>query len=112
MVKIEDITVENLHRKLKKGKIKKLVKEVFGEDISIREFAGDFNIAKKFKLYNFLILSLPKSFLRIDSYFNKFNLSDLQYFDKTKELAEKYENFFGEEVTLRTPYSKLKNEIK
>ncbi|MCX6749852.1 MAG: hypothetical protein NTZ83_00160 [Candidatus Pacearchaeota archaeon] len=97
MVKIEDVTVENLHSKFKLKRVERLIKEVFGDSIDTAEYSLGLFVAEKYK---------EGHFLKISSYEPRFFLTDRKYFDKAKELAEKYENFFGEEVILKTDYSK------
>lgn len=102
MVKIEGISIEELHDKLKRGKVGKLVREIFGKDISIR-------ISDLDNLYIREKKSTPKAFLVMHSYKDEFRLREEKYFDKTKELAEKYEQLFGtetSEVTIKLDYSK------
>jgi len=97
MVKIEDVTVENLHSKFKMKRIRGLVREVFGKSIKVSESEFGLSVAKRSK---------EEHFLKISSYTPRFILTDKEYFDKTKELANKYETNFGGEVTLKTDYSK------
>ena len=104
MVKIEDVTVENLHSKLKTKKVGKLIKEVFGEDINISE--GGYSLFIRVKPKDSPVRIIPNSFLKVDLSRDYFILTDKKYFDKTKELADKYETNFGGEVIIKTNYSK------
>jgi hypothetical protein len=106
MVEIEDLTVNSLQKKLKTGRVKGLIKEIFGKDVHIKKFAGNLYVGEKNKLFNFVTLSPKRSFLDVDLYFDKLSLEDEKYFDKTKELAEQYEKNIGNTVTIRTDYSK------
>ena len=113
MVRIEDVTVESLHRKLKRKKVEELIKEVFGKFIDITECANSLYVRErhipKFLFYPMLGFGLvkSKSFLGIRLHYDKFDLSDEKYLDKTKELAEKYKMEFGNEVTIKTDYSEI-----
>jgi len=108
MVKVEGISVEELHERLKRKKIERLVKEVFGENFAVDESIGNLYIRKRKKsnLWEILSMSFPKFFLNIFPDKNKFNLKDKRYFDKTYELAEKYELLFEIEPTIKTDYRK------
>jgi hypothetical protein len=64
MVKIEGISIEELHSKLKREKVGKLVKEVFGKDINVR--ISDLN-----HLYIREKERTPEAFLVIHSYKQK-----------------------------------------
>jgi len=108
MVKVEGINIWELHSKLKIGKIEKLVKEVFGKDIDIDECAGNLFVREKQTIYNKLRMLSNSSFLTIYTFINKnkFKLKNEKYFSKTQELAEKYEQLFGGEVTIKLEYRK------
>ena len=108
MVKIEGISVDELHIKLKTGKVEKLVKEVFGKDVEISEYVNILFVKEKQTIYDKVRMVPNPSFLNIFLSINKnrFELKTHNYFDKAKELAEKYETNFGGEVTLQTDYSK------
>lgn len=95
MVKIETISVKDLHKKLKAKRAGKLAEEVFGEDIKADCFYGDLAISDK-----------SSTFLTVLIDINRFSLSRKEYFDKTYEFAEKYESNFGGEVTIKPEYSK------
>lgn len=98
MVKID---ARGIQEKLKMGKVGKLIKEVFGNSFEI--IYSDFNKItvqeKDFDDFSFVI-ALEK---------NEFHLRNRKYFNKTKELAEKYEQLFlgdKKEVTIKTRYFK------
>ncbi len=107
MVKIEGISAEELHSELKKKKVEKLVKEVFGKEIEVDECVGNLFVREKSNLINILKMSPNPSFLNIYLSLgkNNFELKDSKYFDKTYELANKYETNFGGEVTIKLDYS-------
>ena len=100
-----------MHIKLKKGRVERLVKEIFGKNIDITECTDNLFVREKSNLRDFLKMSARPSFLNIflsiDK--NKFELKDAKYYDKTYEFAEKYEANFGGEVKIRTDYSKERN---
>ena len=96
MVKIETISVKELHNKLKTKKVGKLAEEVFGKDFKIYCPSGGMTINEKDS----------DVFLTVITDINRFSLNRKEYFNKTYELAEKYEQNFGCEVTIKTEYSK------
>ncbi len=114
MVKIEDVTVESLHRKLKIRKVEKLAREFFGP-LAITEVANSLYIEEKpkyipenlFKAMSGLGIIISNQFLVIHLYGEEFNVKDKEYFDKTMEFARQYStNFGGKGITLITDYSK------
>jgi len=108
MVNVRGIDSEKIHFKLKKGRTKGLLKEVFGKEFVVDEFLDNLYVRKKPSLFNYFSMSWPKSFLTIDLNLDKnsFKLIDEKYFDKTIEFAENYEKYFGVEVNLVTDYSR------
>jgi len=97
MVKID---VTGIQRKLKMAKTGKLIKEVFGNSFGIKYSDLDQIIIRERESSDdfFLIITLQK---------NEFHLKDRNYFDRTEELAEKYEQLFlgdGAEAIIKTRY--------
>ncbi len=106
MVRIEGINAEKIHLKLKTSRTKGLLKDIFGKEFVIDEYFNSLYVRKRPSLFNYLIMSWPKSFLSIDLNLdkNKFKLINEKYFNKTIEFAENYEKYFGVEVNLITEY--------
>jgi len=107
MVKIEGISVEELHKKLKIKRIEKLVKDVFGKNIDLSQCVNLY-VGEKPRFLNYLKMSFSKPFLTINLFIdkNRFCLNDRKYFDKTYEFAKKYQDYFGEETTIKLEYPK------
>jgi hypothetical protein len=102
MVRIENIAES------KGPEAMQLAKEVFGK-------SGNISVIKPDSYEVYIIKNRFLSFfppfdqtliLAIDTYFDEFKLYKEKYFDKTKELAQKYEKHFKAEVTIKTDYSK------
>lgn len=94
MVKINPTGIS---RKLKMKKTEKLISNLFGDSFDITDSLLDIIYVRDKASQYPLIISLSE---------NVFALTNRQYFDKTMELAEKYESNFGGEVTVKTNYSK------
>ena len=100
MVKINPTGIS---RKLKMKKTEKLISKIFGNSFEITDSLLEIIYVKDKNSQYPLIISLSK---------NVFALTNRQYFDKTRELAEKYEESFGTEetnenggeVTIKTDY--------
>lgn len=100
MVKINPTGIS---RKLKMKKTEKLIKEIFGDSFDITDSLLDIIYVRDKASQYPLIISLSENILA---------LTNRQYFSKTRELAEKYEELFGTEktngkggeVTIKTTY--------
>jgi hypothetical protein len=66
MVIIEGINAEKIHLKLKTGRAKGLLKDVFGKEFVVDEFSSSLYVRKRPNLLNYLNMSWPKSFLIVD----------------------------------------------
>ncbi len=100
MVKIDAVGIS---RKLRTGKTEKLIKEVFGDFPLITSSPSRMiGVKDRDFLEPFLIIGLEE---------NRFVLMDKKYFDRTYELAEKYEREFGSEVILRIKYLTINPNI-
>lgn len=102
MVKIEDIAES------KGPEVKQLAKEVFGKSGNISVIKPD--LYEVYVIKNRFLSFFPPFdqtlILAIDTSFDELKLYKEKYFDKAKELANKYETRFGKEVTIKTDYSR------
>ncbi|MEK6833751.1 MAG: hypothetical protein AABY32_06940 [Nanoarchaeota archaeon] len=87
MVKINPTGIS---RKLKMRKTEKLIKGIFDDSFDITDSLLDIIYVRDKTSQYPLVISLSE---------NVFVLTNRQYFDKTYELAEKYEQLFGTEKT-------------
>jgi hypothetical protein len=94
MVKID---VSGISKKLKIKRTEKLLKESFDNSFKITwSGLGQISVKK--------IGSIEDFFLIIELNKNEFHLGNRNYFNTTKEIAEKYEVMFAVEPTIKMRY--------
>lgn len=106
MVKIDP---SGISRRLKKEKTEKLIKNIFNDSSKHTDsLEGTIQITSSMLgQISVKKIGFPDNFfLIIDLNKNEFHLGDRKYFDKTKELAEKYETYFGGETVIKIRYFK------
>jgi hypothetical protein len=104
MVEIQDISFKQIQRKLKRKRIEQLAKEVFGKSMDVSESIDDLVVREKMKLRHYMLFNVPKAILIISPHGDEFSLYNEKYLDKTKELADRYENSLGGEVVIKANY--------
>jgi hypothetical protein len=110
MVEIKDVSSDKLHSKLRDKKTRNLINKVFGENIYVSDIAGSYYLRKKQKcIPEFVFVPIVglmnlRPFFNFNPNFKEINLNNSKYLDKANEFAEKYEEYFGKELTINVNY--------